>query len=67
MRFCMQPILPVSYTHLITPDGKPNIKLSENSTVKYDYMDGKSNLFNAYLDGKMLDDNTCLLYTSRCV
>lgn len=42
----------------ITPDGKPNIKLSENSTVKYDYMDGKSNLFNAYLDGKMLDDNT---------
>lgn len=39
-------------------DGKPNIKLSENSTVKYDYMDGKSNLFNAYLDGKMLDDNT---------
>ena len=42
----------------ITPDGKPNIKLSENSTVKYDYMDEKSNLFNAYLDGKMLDDNT---------
>ena len=42
----------------ITSDGKPNIKLSENSTVKYDYMDGKSNLFNAYLDGKMLDDNT---------
>ena len=42
----------------ITADGKPNIKLSENSTVKYDYMDGKSNLFNAYLDGKMLDDNT---------
>ena len=39
-------------------DGKPNIKLSENSTVKYDYMDEKSNLFNAYLDGKMLDDNT---------
>lgn len=39
-------------------DGKPDIKLSENSTVKYDYMDGKSNLFNAYLDGKMLDDNT---------
>ena len=31
----------------ITSDGKPNIKLSENSTVKYDYM-----------DGKMLDDNT---------
>ena len=28
-------------------DGKPDIKLSENSTVKYDYM-----------DGKMLDDNT---------
>ena len=26
--------------------------------MKYDYMDGKSNLFNAYLDGKMLDDNT---------
>ena len=25
----------------ITPDGKPNIKLSENSTVKYDYMDEK--------------------------
>ena len=43
---------------LITSDGKPNIMLSENSTVKYDYMDGKSNLFNAYLDGKMLDDNT---------
>ena len=42
----------------ITSDGKPNIKLSENSTVKYDYMNGKSNLFNAYLDGKMLDDNT---------
>ena len=42
----------------ITADGKPDIKLSENSTVKYDYMDGKSNLFNAYLDGKMLDDNT---------
>ena len=42
----------------ITSEGKPNIKLSENSTVKYDYMDGKSNLFNAYLDGKMLDDNT---------
>ena len=42
----------------IRSDGKPNIKLSENSTVKYDYMDGKSNLFNAYLDGKMLDDNT---------
>ena len=42
----------------ITPDGKPNIKLSENSTVKYDYMDEKSNLFNAYLDGKFLDDNT---------
>lgn len=42
----------------ITSDGKPNIKLSENSTVKYNYMDGKSNLFNAYLDGKMLDDNT---------
>ena len=42
----------------ITSAGKPNIKLSENSTVKYDYMDGKSNLFNAYLDGKMLDDNT---------
>ena len=42
----------------ITSDGKPNIKLSENSTVKYDYMDGKSNLFNAYLDGKILDDNT---------
>lgn len=42
----------------ITSDGKPNIMLSENSTVKYDYMDGKSNLFNAYLDGKMLDDNT---------
>lgn len=42
----------------ITSDGKPNIKLSGNSTVKYDYMDGKSNLFNAYLDGKMLDDNT---------
>ena len=42
----------------ITSDGKPYIKLSENSTVKYDYMDGKSNLFNAYLDGKMLDDNT---------
>ena len=42
----------------ITSDGKPDIKLSENSTVKYDYMDGKSNLFNAYLDGKMLDDNT---------
>ncbi len=42
----------------ITSDGKPNIKLSEDSTVKYDYMDGKSNLFNAYLDGKMLDDNT---------
>lgn len=39
-------------------DGKPDIKLSENSTVKYDYMDEKSNLFNAYLDGKMLDDNT---------
>lgn len=39
-------------------DGKPDIKLSENSTVKYDYLDGKSNLFNAYLDGKMLDDNT---------
>ena len=39
-------------------DGKPDIKLSENSTVKYDYIDGKSNLFNAYLDGKMLDDNT---------
>lgn len=39
-------------------DGKPDIKLSENSTVKYDYMDGKNNLFNAYLDGKMLDDNT---------
>lgn len=39
-------------------DGKPDIMLSENSTVKYDYMDGKSNLFNAYLDGKMLDDNT---------
>lgn len=36
----------------ITSDGKPNIKLSENSTVKYDYMDEKSNLFNAYLDGK---------------
>lgn len=31
----------------ITSEGKPNIKLSENSTVKYDYM-----------DGKMLDDNT---------
>ena len=44
--------------NFITSDGKPNIKLSENSTVKYDYMDGKSNLFNAYLDGKMLDDNT---------
>ena len=42
----------------ITSDGKPNIMLSENSTVKYDYMDEKSNLFNAYLDGKMLDDNT---------
>lgn len=42
----------------IRPDGKPDIQLSENSTVKYDYMDGKSNLFNAYLDGKMLDDNT---------
>ena len=42
----------------ITSDGKPDIKLSENSTVKYDYMDGKNNLFNAYLDGKMLDDNT---------
>ena len=42
----------------ITSDGKPNIMLSENSTVKYDYMDGKSNLFNSYLDGKMLDDNT---------
>lgn len=42
----------------ITSEGKPNIKLSENSTVKYDYMDGKSNLFNAYLYGKMLDDNT---------
>ena len=42
----------------ITSDGKPNIKLSENSTVKYDYMDEKSNLFNVYLDGKMLDDNT---------
>ena len=42
----------------IRSDGKPNIKLSENSTVKYNYMDGKSNLFNAYLDGKMLDDNT---------
>ena len=42
----------------IRSDGKPNIKLSENSTVKYDYMDEKSNLFNAYLDGKMLDDNT---------
>ena len=42
----------------ITSEGKPDIKLSENSTVKYDYMDGKSNLFNAYLDGKMLDDNT---------
>ena len=42
----------------ITSDGKPNIMLSENSTVKYDYMDGKSNLFDAYLDGKMLDDNT---------
>ena len=42
----------------ITSDGKPNVKLSENSTVKYDYMDGKSNLFNVYLDGKMLDDNT---------
>lgn len=42
----------------ITSDGKPDIKLSEDSTVKYDYMDGKSNLFNAYLDGKMLDDNT---------
>lgn len=25
----------------ITSDGKPNIKLSENSTVKYDYMDEK--------------------------
>lgn len=42
----------------IRSDGKPDIQLSENSTVKYDYMDGKSNLFNAYLDGKMLDDNT---------
>lgn len=42
----------------IRPDGKPDIQLSENSTVEYDYMDGKSNLFNAYLDGKMLDDNT---------
>ena len=42
----------------ITSEGKPNIKLSENSTVKYDYMDEKNNLFNAYLDGKMLDDNT---------
>lgn len=42
----------------IRSDGKPDIKLSENSTVKYDYMNGKSNLFNAYLDGKMLDDNT---------
>ena len=42
----------------ITSDGKPDIKLSENSTVKYDYMDEKNNLFNAYLDGKMLDDNT---------
>lgn len=42
----------------IRPDGKPDIQLSENSTVKYDYMDEKSNLFNAYLDGKMLDDNT---------
>lgn len=42
----------------IRSDGKPDIELSENSTVKYDYMDGKSNLFNAYLDGKMLDDNT---------
>ena len=42
----------------ITSDGKPDIKLSENSAVKYDYMDGKSNLFNAYLDGKMLDENT---------
>lgn len=37
----------------ITSDGKPNIMLSENSTVKYVNMDGKSNLFNAYLDGKM--------------
>ena len=39
-------------------DGKPNIKLGRASTIKYDYLDEKCNMYNAYLDGKMLDDNT---------
>ena len=39
-------------------DGKPSIRFSWESTIKYDYMDKESNIYNAYLDGKMLDDNT---------
>lgn len=39
-------------------DGKPSIQFDWESTVKYDYMDEKSNISNAYLDGKMLDENT---------
>ena len=39
-------------------DGKPSIQFNWESTIKYDYMDEKSNIYNAYLDGKMLDDNT---------
>lgn len=39
-------------------DGKPSIRFSWESTIKYDYLDKESNIYNAYLDGKMLDDNT---------
>ncbi len=39
-------------------DGKPNIKLGRDSAIKYDYLNEKCNIYNAYLDGKMLDDNT---------
>ena len=39
-------------------DGKPSIRFSWESTIKYDYMDKESNIYNADLDGKMLDDNT---------
>ncbi len=42
----------------ISSDGKPSIRFSWDSTVKYAYMDKPSNIHNAYLDGKMLDDNT---------
>ena len=39
-------------------DGKPSIQFDWESTVKYDYMDEKCNITNAYLDGKMIDENT---------